>query len=63
MGPTPRLVAVLDAVPMFRWRGQYKRYKPQATSVSRWLMVPVWGSWYYVYRPSFISVSHEELGA
>ncbi len=58
-------VAVLDAVPMFRWRGQYKRYAnpfPLLLSLDDATTLR-WGSWYYVYRPSFISVTHEELEA
>ncbi len=61
-------VVVLDAVPMFRWRGQYKRYANKFPLPYRWGPAGdndtelAWGSWYYVYRPSFISVSHEELG-
>lgn len=58
-------VAVLDAIPQFRWRGQYTRYankfplrgSPDDTTTTHW------GDWHYVYRPSFICVSHEELGA
>ena len=49
-------VAVLDAVPMFRWRGLSVPLVRPSRSASHW------GSWYYVYRPSFISVSSEELG-
>ena len=60
-------VAVLDAIPMFRWRGQYKRYVNANTFPLRGeydgdATDKYWGSWYYVYRPSFISVSSEELG-
>ena len=58
-------VAVLDAEPMFRWRGQYKRYAnrfplrgPQDDAITL-----QWSDWYYVYRPSSICVSHEELDA
>ena len=57
-------VAVLDAKPLFRWRGQYQRYAnefplrgPQDDTTT-----DHWGSWYYVYEPSVICVSHEELG-
>ena len=59
-------VAVLDAIPMFRWRGQYKRYANKyplrghvvldATTQDKDTEL-AWSSWYYVYRPSFISVS------
>ena len=57
-------VVVLDAKPLFRWRGQYPRYANEFplrgsgddTTTKRW------GSWYYVYKPSVICVSHEELG-
>ena len=59
-------VVVLDAIPMFRWRGQYKRYAnpfPLGWGVDNDDTKLAWSSWYYVYRPSFISVSHEELGA
>ena len=60
-------VAVLDAVPMFRWRGQYRRYANPfpllGTPKNKRQTELYWGSWYYVYRPSFISVSYEELGA
>ncbi len=62
----------LDSVPMFRWRGQYKFYVNRFPLRGHVVLDAVtqdkdtelrWGSWYYVYRPSFISVSHEELGA
>ena len=59
-------VVILDAEPMFRWRGQYRRYtnrfplggyKDDANTET------AWSDWHYVYRPSFICVSHEELRA
>ena len=58
-------VVVLDAEPMFRWRGQYKRYAnpfPLLLSLDDATTLR-WSDWHYVYRPSFVCVSHEELGA